>query len=304
LYPNGDLLVVYHGWAAVNPLNGFGLAKLDKDSNVIWRYADNIHHDVDVGEDGTIYAIHQHLIDDPVPGFEYLPKASIIDELVILSPDGKKIDEIPLLEAFRNSPRYAALLGVLERDVHRGVYFPEGGDAGQERRDVLHTNHVEVLPSRLADRFPMFQPGQLLISMRHTDIIAVIDPKTKSVVWAAQGPWHAQHDPRFLNNGHLLIFDNEGLSGSASRVLEYDPQAQSFPWTFSGKLDLPFYTFERGMAQRLDNGNTLIVDTHGRQILEVSAKKELVWRLPTAGDVNFARRYSPEQVSFLDKKVR
>ena len=47
LYPNGDLLVVFQGqeyW-----VNGYGLAKLDKDSKVIWKYTGNTHHDVESG---------------------------------------------------------------------------------------------------------------------------------------------------------------------------------------------------------------------------------------------------------------
>ena len=48
--------------------------------------------------------------------------------------------------------------------------------------------------------------------MRHMDTIAMMDPDKGSVVWAAQGPWRSQHDPQFLDNGHLLIFDNFGLA--------------------------------------------------------------------------------------------
>jgi hypothetical protein len=52
LFPNGDLLATIHG--IEQHARGYGLVKLDKDSNVIWKYADKIHHDLDIGEDGTI----------------------------------------------------------------------------------------------------------------------------------------------------------------------------------------------------------------------------------------------------------
>src|SRR5262249_41364673 len=55
LFPNGDLLVVYQA-EGVTPY-GFGLAKLDKYSRVLWTFADNVHHDVDVGDDGRIYTL-------------------------------------------------------------------------------------------------------------------------------------------------------------------------------------------------------------------------------------------------------
>lgn len=44
-YGNGDLLVVYQGLG--NPNYGYGLAKLHKDSKVLWKYSANVHHDVD-----------------------------------------------------------------------------------------------------------------------------------------------------------------------------------------------------------------------------------------------------------------
>ena len=54
IYPNGDLVTVIEGPINLsNSSNGYGLVKLDKDSRVLWKYAANCHHDLDVGEDGT-----------------------------------------------------------------------------------------------------------------------------------------------------------------------------------------------------------------------------------------------------------
>src|ERR1051326_3240763 len=293
MYPDGRLLVVFHGWGSKSALNGYGLAELGEDSSVNWRFAENIHHDIVVGEDDhNIYAIKHELVES-IPGVEHLPSPAIVDSVVVLSADGNKKDELPILDMFRDSPRYSSLLGILDTPVLHGVQQPISDDPNG---DVMHLNHVEPLPRRLADKFPMFKPGQLLISMRHLNIVAVIDPETRSVVWAGQGPWQAQHDPHFLDNGHILIFDNEGLWKTASRVLEFDPLTQSFPWVCSGyNKDVPFYTFERGMSQRFPNGNTLIVDTHSHLLLEVDENRDLVWRMKTPGDVNFAHRYNPEQ---------
>jgi hypothetical protein len=302
LYPNGDLLVVFHAWS-LGTYSGMGMAKLDKDANVIWRLVDHFHHDVDVAEDGSIYALTQRLVTEPQKGFEYLTYPCMLDDLVCLSPDGKIKWTIPLLEAIASSP-YAAILGQLEAPIRNGVNLPEDPATDERRRDALHTNHVQVLPQRLAAKFPMFKPGQILISVRNLDAIAVLDPQSRTLVWAQCGPWHVQHDPEFLDNGRLLIFDNEGGSPSASRVLEFDPATQEIPWCCSGQDDVQFYTPQRGMSQRLPNGNTLILSTNQRRILEVTADKELVWSCSCPGkETNFARRYAPEQLDFLDKSV-
>src|SRR5205823_6029236 len=59
LYPNGDLLAIYQSDG--DTPYGYGLVKLDKDSKLLWAYANNVHHDVDVGEDGTIYTLAQQI---------------------------------------------------------------------------------------------------------------------------------------------------------------------------------------------------------------------------------------------------
>ena len=120
----------------------------------------------------------------------------------------------------------------------------------------------------------------------------MIDPETGSVVWAEHGPWIGQHDAQFLNNGHLLVFDNKGAA-SGSRVLELDPQTQAFPWSYPGESDPAFFSNERGECQRLPNGNTLIVVSAAGQILEVTPSHEVAWTCFLNSFVSTARRYAP-----------
>jgi hypothetical protein len=299
-FPNGDLLVVFHGWE--QEANGYGLVKLDKDSNVLWKYAGHVHHDVDVGEDGTIYAIQHELADTMPAGLEFIPTPCLVDSLILLGPDGKpKKKPIPILEAFRDSP-YAALLDSLQpgrktRNAPGASTGPRFNDSVL-RKDVLHMNCVQELRRGVAPKFPAFKAGRVLISLRHLDTVAVVDPDRGSVVWAARGPWRAQHDAQFLDNGHLLIFDNAGLP-KGSRVLEYDPQTQALPWSYSGENHSPFYSTERGLCQRLPNGNTLVVNSEGGEILEVTRGKEVVWSCRVRAYFNYARRYSAAQLPFL-----
>lgn len=170
--------------------------------------------------------------------------------------------------------------------------------ADARRRDILHLNSVKVLTRQLAPKFPMFKAGQVLTSMCHLDTIAVVDVDSGKLVWAARGPWEAQHDPQFLDNGNLLLFDNRG-SPTASRVVEYDPETQGFPGSYSGENTRPFLSKLRGMNQRLPNGNTLIVNSDAGNILEVTHDKEVVWSCSTGGFITSGRRFSSEQLPFL-----
>jgi hypothetical protein len=297
LYPNGDLVVVIEGPRSVkNPSNGFGLVKLDKDSRILWKYAEKCHHDLDVGEDGTIYALANEFIENVPPGLEYLPTPCMVDFVDVVSSEGKRSKRIPLLEAFHDSP-YAPLLGTLEKPSTFGGAAPAFSD-DQLRKDVLHTNAVKVLRRALAPKFPRFKAGQLLICPRNLDAIAMLDPESGKVVWAARGPWRAQHDPSFLDNGHLLLFDNLGaLRGS--RVLEYDPNTQAFPWSYPEVNGTPFFSHIRGMCQRLSNGNTLIVNSDAGEVFEVTPSRAVVWSCSCGSELYRARRYTPDQVPFL-----
>jgi len=309
LYPNGDLLAVMEGPIDFkSSSNGYGLVKIDKDSNVIWKYRDKCHHDVDVGEDGTIYTITNEIVEKLPPGLEYIPAPSpcVIDVVDIISPEGKRLKRIPLLEAFRDSPAYAPYLCMLERSKMYGQASPPAPPGvtttpifdDRRRGDVFHTNTVKVLTTSKASKFPQFKAGQLLISPRHLDALAVLDPDSGKIVWAARGIWRAQHDPSFLDNGHILIFDNMG-SPRGSRVLEYDPLAQSFPWWYPGDNGIPFYSRIRGMSQRLPNGNTLIVNSEGGEVFEVTPQHEVVWSGACGVELKRAQRFTADQLPFL-----
>lgn len=289
LESNGDLLVVSHG---APPVAGSSLMKLDKDSQIIWQYPAPIHHDVAVDERGTIYAVQAELLTELPAGLEKVPTPCLSDQLVLLSPDGTPLREpISLLAALRNSP-FALLLE------------SPGGERESGESDLLHTNFVQVLSPALTTKFPAFKAGQVLVSMRNLNTIGVLDLDTSSFVWAATGPWRAQHDAQFLDNGHLLLFDNRGDS-AGSRVLEYDPQTQAFPWSYAGRGDRTFYSSERGMSQRLPNGNTLIVDSEEGKIMEVSRERQLVWSRSLGRFITTARRYAAEELTFLgDRHAR
>jgi hypothetical protein len=96
----------------------------------------------------------------------------------------------------------------------------------------------------------------------------------------------------------LLIFDNRG-SAWESRVLEYDPQTQACPWSYASESSPSFLTLIQGRCQRLANGNTFIVNPKDGVLLEVTADKELVWSCSCHAHVPFARRYAPDQLTFL-----
>lgn len=195
LFANGDLLVVYE--ALGDTPYSYGLVKMNRRSEVIWKYLDRVHHDVDVTPDGTIYALSHQVRWNRIEGFINLDPPRIDDFVVVLSPDGHELKKVSVIDAFLRSA-YAPLLAAAPPN---------------DRGDYLHTNAVEAIGAEAAARLPFAKPGQVLISFRETSTIAVLDLERQEIVWVLRGPWLGQHDPDILANGDFLLFDNGGRIG-------------------------------------------------------------------------------------------
>jgi hypothetical protein len=265
LYPNGDLLAIYDG--ANDTPHGYGLVKLDRHSNILWKYLQHVHHDVDVAPDGTIYALTHEIRHNIYPHHQHLKPPRIDDFLVQLSPDGKELRKISLLDSLLAS-KYRRMMDLLP------LYAAGSGD-------YLHTNTAGYIDAEIAQHFDFAKAGQILLSMREPGIVAVLDPDTEQIVWAIRGPWVAQHDPDLLPNGHMLLFDNKGRytaeGQSGSRVIEFDPHTYQIVWEYAGDETKPLNSGIRSEQERLPNGNTLITESDGGRLIEVTPAGETVW---------------------------
>jgi len=248
LYPDGGVVGMF---------SHIGLVRLDSSSRVLWAYPSYVHHDLHVQPDGRIWVLSRQ--DRLVPGLGQ-GEPVVEDFVEEVSPEGKLLRRVSVLEALRQS-EYAALL------THVAV----------PGRDLLHTNSVRVLDGSLAARSPAFRKGNLLLSMRVMDLLAVLDPDQGKIVWALVGQWHFQHAARLLDTGRLLLFDNFGSMRAASRVLEVEPFTQEIAWSWGARPGQDLYSETSGRVQRLDNGNTLICETNRGRAVEVTREGQVVW---------------------------
>ncbi len=252
VFPNGDV-IAYVGER--------GIYKLDKDSRLLWSLPAPSHHDAFVADDGEIYAL-VHATRD-VPAID--PRHPLLlDDVVVLSPEGERRRSISVFDAIQSSP-YAFLL-----PRTAGLALPPGTDAV----DVLHTNHVEVYDGSLESKSPLFRRGNLLLSMKNINAVAILDGRTSRVLWL-WGPTNLtlQHHPTILGNGDVLLFDN----GTArSQIVEVDPLTNAVTWRYAPEKD--FFSDTRGACQRLSNGNTLATLSTPGYAVEVTADGRIVWK--------------------------
>jgi len=247
LFENGDILVIWEGE---------GIAKLDRDSNVLWASPLRAHHDLEIMPDGTIYVLTRqaHI----VPRID-TEKPVLEDFITLLDADGNELRSISLYECFENS-RYQKPL--------RSRRYKTG--------NIFHTNSLRVLSGSCADKLSWDRAGNILTCFRALDCIASVDLENRKLVMFKRGDFSAQHDPRLLPSGNLLMFDNN-RGGRESRVLEFNPTTWREVWRYEGDEFHPFYSQHCGLANRLPNGNTLIVEFGYGRAFETTTDGTIVW---------------------------
>jgi hypothetical protein len=295
LFPDGDILLNFQG--GFFPYGG-GMVRLDKDGKIVWKLASNTHHDIHVDDQGFIWAPSLVYRSAPPSGFERMKPHFYEDTLLKIEPEtGEVIKEISILSTLRD------MQGIFPRQE------------GKSQDDPTHLNNIDILPAAWADRFPMFKAGDILVSPRNLNAVVVIDRASETAKWVLSGPFYQQHDPDFLPNGNIAVFDNRGGDPACggSRILEIEPTTQQIVWQYDGCGGAPFFTFGRGEQQLLPNGNVLIAESEGGRLLEVThePRPRVVWDYVNAlgeidgvrkvGIVTHAARYRPEELGFLNE---
>jgi len=265
LLPNGDVVV---------NVEYAGTARLDACGKVEWTVSEGNHHSVARAADGSFWipgvSEEREARSDRYPGPEGYPglDGTVFHSLILhVSPDGELLREIPVLDL------------LYENDLER--FIPKNDQ--QDRNDVLHLNDVEPLPPSVAGEYPMFEAGDLLVSLRNLDLVLVFDPDSLEVRWSASRPFIMQHDPDWMGDGWIGVLDNNwddterGTMLGGSRIVAIQPHTDSTKVLFPTARSEPFYTAHRGKWERLEKGNLLLAEADEGRVVEVAPDGSTVW---------------------------
>lgn len=269
LFSNGDVLVnVEH----------VGVARLDACGRVRWSLPVGSHHSIHRAPDGSFwvpggkYGVAPETPEHPdgLPGIE----GPITEDLLLrVSAEGKLIEKINVLDLLYQNG--------LERHILKGSHRPP--PTSSQSGDLTHLNDVEPLSPAMADEYPDFAAGDLLVSLRNIDLVLVVDPDSREVRWSASRPFIGQHDPDFTGEGWIGVFDNNrdgtdrGTMLGGSRIVALQPHTDSTEVLHAGRGSDPFYTPAVGKWQRLQNGNLLLTESHPARVVEASPSGETLW---------------------------
>jgi hypothetical protein len=238
------------------------MARLDACGEAVWKREGVYHHLMSMAEDGTLWvwrgensqlAQYQYVHNfDPETG-------NVIRELGLIEDLIGKSESFSVAFGLRTDYPFTRV----ERDPQAGMAW-----------DILHPNDVDVLGSSEAHLFPLFEAGDLLLSFRSPNLIAVVDAKDGRAKWWSNGPWIGQHDPDFAPDGKISVLSNNTGRGR-SEILKMDPVTREVINELRGG-ELSFYSDFMGVHQYLPNGNVLIVAPSEGRAFEVTAEGDYV----------------------------
>ncbi|MFC7189565.1 aryl-sulfate sulfotransferase [Halocatena marina] len=244
--PDGDLLIV-----GTHPGQTRVLRVDQETRRVKWSETLPLHdtHDVTLTEDGNLLVANMRNTENSTSN----------DRLFVYN---RTTDEIEWEWLFRD-------------------HYPNTTDNGNSASDWSHVNDVDIV-----------SPGLYMISPRNFDQVIVVNRSTNDVVMQLgsddnHSVLNEQHNPAYLQgpNGTptILVADSEN-----DRVVEYacdrgDPDhpldgdmKPNCDWNLTWEVGVDQLSWPRD-ADRLPNGNTLVVDTLKHRVLEITPKGNVVW---------------------------
>ena len=268
LLPDGSLIVAFMNSLAFP--YGAGLARIDRDGNVVWRRHDHSHHWFTIDEAGTVYTPGHYWVEPPLRiGDTYATVPCdggrmLIDNIQVIDAEGELAEVIPLYEMLV-ADGYGALV-----------------QGTQESCDPLHLNHVEVVGADRAAQVFGLDAGDLIFSLRNVNAVGAIDRSRQRISWLVGGRTTRQHGPRLLDDGRILIFDNMGgpleIGGSAivearfgsqdmQPIFPQIPSPSEIPFlsSYGGQID-PHPDEQRALVALTEQGAIKEVDLTSGQV--------------------------------------
>jgi hypothetical protein len=149
--------------------------------------------------------------------------------------------------------------------------------------DIIHLNDVEALTADMASAYPTFEAGDIVVSLKFLHLVLVMNPDSGEVKWHDTDTFMEQHDPDFLGDGWIGVFDNNGdftprgtmLKGS--RIIAVRPHTGERKILYPTPLSEPFFTLTGGKWQTLGNGNLLLTEARAGRIVEAAPDGRTVW---------------------------
>lgn len=267
LFPDGSVIYLMQEF-------GGGIVKVDACSNILWNLQGKFHHAISPDEHGYFWS------------FSGLQRTMDQNMVKVSVDTGEIVEKIRMADIRRANPT-----------LHIWDLVKYGFDDRSELRktgNMTHGNDIEPLPQALAEDFPGFNPGDLVISYATNNLILVLDPESLKIKWWRIGAGDLQHDPDWEPGGIIsLLSNNPRTLRKGADIVAIDTATLQhrvilpgkrfdFATTINGRHQLtPFGTrfvtsSQQGWAFEVDSGGDIVfsfvntVDSAGKKALHLS----------------------------------
>lgn len=230
-----------------------GIVKVDYWGQVLWTLPGAFHHTVSLTDDGGFWTFGGKQADfDPV--------------LTLVDAGTGKVRRTISMTDVRAANRLTHIFDLQQaEDVENSV----------------HANAIEPLPLHLANTFPGFNPGDLLISYNTTNLLFVLDPVSLKVKWWRSGLWDRQHDPHWNPDGTISVLSNnsrevERGNRHHSDIVAIEPVSLQTRILIHGQ-EYDFLSMINGRQQLTDAGTLLITSSTQGRVFEVDRAGRVVF---------------------------
>lgn len=259
IFRDGSVIVAYD--------NGDTLTRYDYCGKVLWRLPGTYHHSIESGDGRTVWVWRQGKRNAEIPAnndrdgeWTEAVKMGQTEEWAerIAVADGKILRTFSIQQVIDANPGID-IFGLRQIDRAASALWAD---------DPYHLNDIDPLPEGLARFYPQFRAGDLLISARSLDLIAVLDPVSLEVKWWRIGQVRRQHDPDWNRRGTITVFDND-MHRPPSDIVEIVPGDMSSAALVSG-AEYGFYSYAGGKHEILPGGDVLITSRPRGRVFEVA----------------------------------
>ena len=224
----------------------------------------------------------------PFTGHGFTPPRIREDIIFQLDSDGKVLREISVFDIMKQN-NMESILSANGQKMDKDFKLGDGGE-------LVHLNKVAVLSARNAARFPDFDEGDLLLSMRTHNLLMVVDPNDLIVKWHQIGPWLRQHNPIFEDDGTISVFNNNGILAELdidqapvgtllrSAIMRFAPALKTVETVYGNRPGQKFGTIVRGRHETTPGGGYIISEFEGGRAFEVDRNGVLIWEYVNAYD--------------------
>ncbi len=278
LDPEGHLVVTFQA-RNMFPYQ-VAVARFDWDGRLDWIRIDGSHHWPTVGPDGRVYVPMARIDKDDatVAGTKQKLQCkygAVFQEGVrVLSPEGAVLHEFWMDDVVRDSDA-------------QGLAYAVRDDC-----DPYHVNGIALLNAAAAARLPGARKGDLLVSLRSSSSLVVLDQESGLIKHQIAGPMVAQHSPRVLPDGDVAVFDNLGGIDTAkgTRVLKLDIVTGAPTTLFPRDPDAPggdlFSEAQGDVTFSADGKRALVAETLGGRIFEFDTATGVpIWSYRSVSDL-------------------